>query len=287
MLDHRQPRLVHEAEEVEFLRASSIDRKPYRLIAIAFNERFGRALSGKQIQHQFRIWGLQMSLNVERTTKGSFRDSGGEWAKGTPPPLHAWQKGYKPAHTAALGTEKRTPQGWLRKIGENKKGGSRKTGWQYVHILNWIEANGPIPANMSLMCLGDRMDPSVENHILVPKGAVPRIHRRFLAGLALAPQSIKLAIVAAGVLEHEIAERAKHSPASLPTRAQAKEIGSLYYFSGKQCPHGHQAARFTQSSQCTVCAAKYRIGRRAELRKQKTLTLPLPNSERPVGQTVV
>jgi len=38
------------------------------------------------------------------------------------------------------------------------------------------------------------------------------------------------------------------------TRAEAQEIGSLYYFTGKPCSHGHLSKRYTNSIGCVECA---------------------------------
>ena len=37
------------------------------------------------------------------------------------------------------------------------------------------------------------------------------------------------------------------------TRAEAKASGSSRYFSGKPCPHGHNADRYTINATCVVC----------------------------------
>ncbi len=37
------------------------------------------------------------------------------------------------------------------------------------------------------------------------------------------------------------------------TRAEAVERGSVRYFTGKPCPHGHTAARYTLSGFCVEC----------------------------------
>ena len=38
------------------------------------------------------------------------------------------------------------------------------------------------------------------------------------------------------------------------TRAEAREIGSLHYYTGKPCKHGHIEKRLTSSGQCKECA---------------------------------
>jgi hypothetical protein len=49
-----------------------------------------------------------------------------------------------------------------------------------------------------------------------------------------------------------------------PTRAEALAAGELYYFTGKECPHGHVAKRNTKSGVCYECLT---IARRNYMRK--------------------
>ncbi len=48
------------------------------------------------------------------------------------------------------------------------------------------------------------------------------------------------------------------------TRAEAKAVGSKFYFTGEPCKHGHVAARLTSNRCCVTCSAKrteeWRIG---------------------------
>ncbi len=41
------------------------------------------------------------------------------------------------------------------------------------------------------------------------------------------------------------------------TRKEAKELGSLFYFTGLACPHGHIVRRYTKTSNCVTCHAIY------------------------------
>jgi 5-methylcytosine-specific restriction endonuclease McrA len=45
---------------------------------------------------------------------------------------------------------------------------------------------------------------------------------------------------------------------SIVTRKQAKQLGLVKYFTGKPCPQGHVAHRFTSYGQCEVCVAASR-----------------------------
>lgn len=45
---------------------------------------------------------------------------------------------------------------------------------------------------------------------------------------------------------------------SIVTRKQAKALGLVKYFTGKPCPHGHVAERFTCYGQCEACTVKTR-----------------------------
>ena len=46
------------------------------------------------------------------------------------------------------------------------------------------------------------------------------------------------------------------------TRAEAKLEGATTYFTGKPCPHGHIAIRYTRSCDCAACTSIYRKNRR-------------------------
>ena len=57
------------------------------------------------------------------------------------------------------------------------------------------------------------------------------------------------------------------------SRAQAKEQGLTYYFTGKPCKHGHNAYRLVKGAACSVCnkerAAKHRKDNAEHYKKQK------------------
>ena len=44
------------------------------------------------------------------------------------------------------------------------------------------------------------------------------------------------------------------------SRAEAKERGLLYYFTGQLCKRGHLAKRFASTASCSVCAAANTVG---------------------------
>lgn len=260
MPDPRQ-RSVHEPEQVEFLRQRRT--QPHPQTAAEFNERFGRNLKPVQIAHQARVWGFVLTPEEEYAHKGIVR-ADGKWAKGCEAPRTAMKKGHLPAHTVPIGTEARNLGGWVRKINHGPKRSAR---WQYVHILNWIEANGAIPLGMKLMCLGDKLDASVENYVLVPAGAVVSINNRAPDGLAALPPNLRMAIVNAGLAEYRLRQTTRNNPKGLPaSRGKALAIGSKWYFSGKPCPKGHRAARFTRGMSCVRCNDEYRAQKLKEER---------------------
>lgn len=53
---------------------------------------------------------------------------------------------------------------------------------------------------------------------------------------------------------------------ALPTtRAEAKRLGFLTYYTGKLCPKNHDAARRADNGRCIVCAAEQCARRRSDL----------------------
>jgi hypothetical protein len=257
-----QQRLVNDPKQVEFLRVRR--GNPHSQTAAEFNERFGRSLKPHQIAHQCKVWGFQLSQEEERAKKGIVRNANGKMIKGTAAPAHAWKKGRIPSWTVPIGTERRNLGGWIRKINHGPKRAAR---WQYVHILNWIEAHGPIPLGMKLMCLGDRFDSSTDNYVLVPAGAVVSIINRATDGLAALPPSLRLAVVNAGLAEYQLRQTTKANPKGLPaSRDEALSIGSKWYFTGKPCPKGHRAARCTKGMSCVRCNDEYRARKLKEER---------------------
>jgi hypothetical protein len=166
-----------------------------------------------------------------------------------------FKKGHVPPWTAPIGTEREAKGGRVRKIA----GRPRWNQWVFVHILNWIDAHGPIPSGMRLICLGNRQDPSVDNYMLAPVAAVSGVNRRWPGGLASAPPELRRTIVAAAILECRMGPGGDLSPAGLPkTRQAALAMGVTYYFTGKPCAQGHRARRYARGSACCQCMAEYR-----------------------------
>jgi len=191
----------------------------------------------------------------------AIRHDDGKFAKGTPAPAHAFKKGHVPSWTRPIGSEYDDERGMRRKVASHGK-------WAYVYVLNWVEAHGPIPPGMKLVCLGDRKNPSVDNYMLAPGGAVSGINRRWPGGLSTAPPDLRRAIVAAAIAEYQLGPSGNLPPDGLPaTRKEALAIGVTYYFSGKTCPNGHRARRYTNSHECTQCTQEYRA--RPDVRERR------------------
>lgn len=56
----------------------------------------------------------------------------------------------------------------------------------------------------------------------------------------------------------------------LRTRREAKAKGAKHYLTGKSCPHGHVAPRFTSTGNCTVCQRERVAARPPELARRYT-----------------
>jgi hypothetical protein len=76
-------------------------------------------------------------------------------------------------------------------------------------VLLWEQANGPIPTEHQLLCLGERSNPDPSNWKLIPK----RVHvKLFLAktrGYRDAPPEIKPSILAVEILEDRVSTKQK------------------------------------------------------------------------------
>ena len=77
-----------------------------------------------------------------------------------------------------IGTERLSKEGYLeRKIHNGLPMQSR---WRAVHLIQWEEANGPIPAGMVLKCVdGDKSNLHPDNWQLIPRAMLPRLNGRF------------------------------------------------------------------------------------------------------------
>lgn len=167
-----------------------------------------------------------------------------------------FEPGYTPANRSPIGTEIRHHTGMMRKISNDP---DRLKRWVYSHIFNWTEVNGPVPKGMKLTCLGDRWDTSASNWIAIPVGAMSDIHRVFPGGLATVPEEIRNAIVTSALLQHQLRERARSNPQTLPrTAAEAKQSNSRWFFTGVPCSNGHVAIRRTCNHGCHACSMEYR-----------------------------
>jgi hypothetical protein len=184
----------------------------------------------------------------------------------------SFKRGYTPANTCALGTERRHFTGMMRKVNNDPETQKR---WAYVHVLNWTAVNGPVPQGMKLTNLGDRLDTSPNNWIAVPLGTVTAIQGAFPGGLGAAPEEIRQVIVGAALIGHELRERMKRNPETLPrTRAQAREQNCKFYFTGIACVNGHTAARRTSSHNCQGCEADFRAAQRSKAKRSPTSRQP-------------
>ena len=65
------------------------------------------------------------------------------------------------------------------------------------------------------------------------------------------------------------------------TRREALSLGETQYFTGRACPNGHIAARYTFNSCCVSCKSEYTKGWRKENEKHTKETSRLWNSNNP------
>ncbi len=108
---------------------------------------------------------------------------------------------YKP-----LGTERLSAEGYVQR--KTNEGPSAHRRWEFVHHLNWIAQNGPIPAGHILKCLdGNRLNTAAENWTPIKRGAALRLLGRW-NGLNFdeAPPELRPAILATAKLAHAVKE---------------------------------------------------------------------------------
>jgi len=55
------------------------------------------------------------------------------------------------------------------------------------------------------------------------------------------------------------------------TRAEAKETGTNFYFTNKECKHGHVAKRRTSNGECTTCIKVYQQGKGKKGKRESTM----------------
>lgn len=174
----------------------------------AFVKRFDRAdVSLKNLNALCKRNGWMTGRN------GQFNPDQISWNKGKKMPFNAnsartqFQKGerrgaavrlYKP-----IGTERRSKDGYLeRKINDDLPLQGR---WRAVHLINWEQVNGPLPAGMALKCLdGDKANLAPSNWEAIPRALLPRLNGINGRGYDKAPDEAKSAIMATTKLEHKV-----------------------------------------------------------------------------------
>jgi hypothetical protein len=115
-----------------------------------------------------------------------------------------FRKGNAPHNTKWLGHERVSKDGYVEiSIAE----ANPHTGFDRRYVLKhrwlWEQANGPVPENMCLKCLGDRLNTDPSNWALVPRGILPRLNGRHTRlQYDTAPDELKPTILAAAHLDH-------------------------------------------------------------------------------------
>lgn len=107
-----------------------------------------------------------------------------------------------------VGTERLTADGYVeRKVNDDLPARRR---WRAVHLIRWVEQNGPLPEGHALKCLdGNRANTDPANWICVPRAVLPRLNGKFGRDFDAAPASVKPAILATTLLEHAAREARK------------------------------------------------------------------------------
>lgn len=118
---------------------------------------------------------------------------------------------YKP-----IGTERVTEDGYRER--KTHDGMPLQSRWRLIHLIEWEEANGPIPEGHCLKCLsGDKTDTSPSNWELIPRALLPRLAggNRYRKVLAFddAPDELKPTVLAIARLDHRARAVRKGQPA--------------------------------------------------------------------------
>ncbi|WP_072816936.1 hypothetical protein [Bradyrhizobium erythrophlei] len=101
-----------------------------------------------------------------------------------------------------IGSERLTYDGYPeRKVHD---GLPRRKQWQLIHVLNWEQRNGPIPAGFALKCKGDKANPDPSNWDLIPRSMLPRLNGRHGRKYDEAPSILKPTIMAVVKLEDSL-----------------------------------------------------------------------------------
>jgi hypothetical protein len=115
----------------------------------------------------------------------------------------------------AVGSERLSKNGYLeRKIHDGMPLQSR---WRAVHLIEWEEAHGPIPAGHCLKCRGDITDTSPENWMLIPRALLPALnggrHKRRLAYDRAAPE-VRETLLTLAKIEHRARQLQRRAQAA-------------------------------------------------------------------------
>lgn len=240
-------RVISASRQIAFLRRHRLEQR--QRLADMFNKEFGRSLNIAQIKAALSLYGFQLAPE-EFAEQARIRG-----------------RGRLPTWTLPIGTERMQKGGLMRKVaegGERHRNNWRKD-WAYVHVINWTEQHGPIPDGHKLMRLGEEGDSRPENYMIVPAGAVTKVHARWPSGLVSAPEPLRRAIVLSAILEYQMGPRGTLPVEALPTSAaSAREAGIAYYFSGRLCPDRHRAPRLARDSSCSRCILDMRSSHEAK-----------------------
>jgi hypothetical protein len=204
--------IPYSAEERAWLQANcTLPAEEYHA---RFCERFQRSDVTAQNLHAMRKRCGWRTGRTGRFEKGMIPAN-----KGKPMPFHPnsaatrFKSGQRTGRANALyrpvGSERVSKDGYIeRKVHDGLPMRSR---WQAVHRLNWIAANGPIPAGFGLKCLdGNKQNTDPSNWELLPRAVLARLnggrHGQRLAYDQAAPEA-KPIVLAIAKLQHAVVEK--------------------------------------------------------------------------------
>lgn len=195
----RLRRIEYSEEEKEFLKSNcSMSRQE---LTDAFNERFGRNLSKRNISAMCKRnkW---LTSRTGKFEKGNMPWNTGLKGKGVIKPNSGnFQKGHRPRNSVPVGTRV-IAKGWVKvKVAEPNI-------WRNESRIVWEKHHGtPVPKDKLLIHLdGDFTNNRIENLILISRKELGKLNkRRFKEAL----QEVRPSMIALAKLETAVQERSR------------------------------------------------------------------------------
>lgn len=180
---------VYLPEQVTFLEEHVKGRSVEELREI-FNEHFGVSYSYESIRAALKNRSLSSGYDT-RFKKGvaSYHPPKGTHSA----PSTEFKPGNIPVNHRPIGSERVTVDGYIEvKIAEPHR-------WRMKHVAVWEAARGPVPkGNVLIFADGNRLNPSLENLLLVTRGQLAVLNKRRL--LQKDPKSNETALLVANLI---------------------------------------------------------------------------------------